>query len=60
MTQPNVLSDSHRASLETESAIRRDLIEERGYQTVTTKAALKDLGFSPIQQLVPALLIPDF
>ena len=33
-------------------------IAERGYKTVTTKAALKDLGFSANQQLVPALLIP--
>jgi hypothetical protein len=33
---------------------------ERGYRTITVKARLADKGFSPLQRLVPGLLIPLF
>lgn len=54
------LSLAHRHMLEHESGISREIIERRGYRTVTTKAELKRLGFSPIQQNTPALLIPSY
>ena len=54
------LSKEHRTMLEAESGIRPDVIETRGYRTVTDAAELKRLDFSPKQQSVPALLIPIF
>lgn len=54
------LSKAHRHMLEVESGISTELIEARGYRTVTTKADLKRLGFSAIQQNTPALLIPIY
>ena len=56
----DLLSDNHRASLQAASSIQPEVVLERGYRTVTTKAALRDLGFSTNQQIVPALLLPVF
>ena len=42
------------------SGIAPDLIAARGYKTVTVKADLERLGFSPKQRIVPALVIPIF
>lgn len=47
----------HRRALEA-SSIPADVIAERGYRTITTKADLRRLGFAETQLLVPALLIP--
>ncbi len=54
------LSTEHEAMLLKESGITRQLAEERGYRTVTTKAELGRLGFGRSQQNVPALLIPIY
>lgn len=48
----------HGAMLEAQSGIRADVIEARGYETVTSKARLEKLGFSVKQREVPALLMP--
>lgn len=56
----SALHDHHRAMLCEESGIRADVIAARGYETVTTKTELRQRGFSPAQQNVPALLIPIF
>ena len=40
------LAPQHLRALEEESGIQDDLIRQRGYRTVSTKSALKDLGFS--------------
>ncbi len=40
------------------SDISDEVIEARGYRTVTTRADLAGLGFSPPQRNVPALLVP--
>lgn len=52
------VNDSHLHALFNESAIGLDAIEARGYESVTTKARLKALGFAASQQIVPGLLIP--
>jgi hypothetical protein len=52
------LSPAHRDMLEKGSGIRTDIIDLRGYRTVSTAASLKRLGFSESQRLVPALLLP--
>ena len=54
----NELHYDHRIMLTDRSGIHPDLITTRGYRTVTTKADLERLGFSPRQRNVPALLIP--
>jgi hypothetical protein len=54
-----VLTDRHWKMLR-ESAISRDVVEERGYRTIVVKARLADKGFSPAQRRVPGLLIPLF
>jgi hypothetical protein len=54
------LSDEHRHMLEVESGIAPAIIEARGYRTVTTKAALRALGFGEAQARVPALLVPVY
>lgn len=51
------LSDRHLTMLRA-SGISDDIIAQRGYETVTTKARLKSLGFGAGQCNVPALLIP--
>jgi len=55
---PDPLSPTHRGSLEVGSGITPAVIADRGYRTVTSKAALAELGFSTTQRRVPALLIP--
>jgi len=52
-----MLSESHQAQLEA-SAISPEIIEARGYRTITTKVELRDFGFSDPQRRVPALLLP--
>jgi len=49
----------HRKLIE-DSAISLAVAAERGYRSVTKKAELKELGFSPAQCRVPALLIPIY
>lgn len=44
--------------LQEASGICKDVIAARGYRTVTNEADLEQLGFSPKQRNVPALLIP--
>ncbi len=51
------LSPTHRAQLETESAISPEAITARGYFTQTDRQALKLLGFTPAQCLA-GLVIP--
>src|ERR1035437_988943 len=46
------------AALLTASAISDEVAEARGYRSVEQKARLNELGFSPTQARVPALLIP--
>jgi len=46
--------------LEIESAISAEVIQARGYRTVTDKKELAALGFSKSQQLAPGLLLPVF
>lgn len=54
------LAPHHKRMLEEESGIKPEVIEARGYRTVTTKAELAKLGFSKAQQNVPSLLIPIY
>src|SRR4051812_44526388 len=54
---PTLLLPQHRDLLAA-SAIADDVVNERGYRSVTTKARLTDLGFTRPQARVPALLIP--
>jgi hypothetical protein len=51
------LLPQHLAQLRT-SAILDAVALERGYQSVTNKTELQDLGFRPYQQRVPGLLVP--
>jgi replicative DNA helicase len=50
----------HQQQLVEESGITPQVILDRGYRTVTTKAELNRLGFSKTQQLAPALAIPMY
>jgi hypothetical protein len=43
-----------------ESKISEEIIQERGYRSVVTKSALKELGFTESQRRVPALVIPIY
>lgn len=54
------LHDHHRAMLEGESGISPEVIAARAYETVTTKTEMKRRGFTPAQQLTPALSFPVF
>lgn len=53
-----MLSNSHLNSLKGGSGISDEIIEARGYRTITDKSELTNLGFAINQQIVPALLIP--
>ena len=53
-----MLSDIHIHMLKVESGLGDEIIAQRGYETVTSKAELKRKGFSDNQARVPALLIP--
>ncbi len=48
----------HREMIRQCSAIADDVIEARGYRSVTAKPDMADLGFSRPQSLVPTLVIP--
>jgi len=53
------LQPRHLETLVNESGIDPDVIRERGYESATSKAQLRDLGFNKAQQkLSPALLVP--
>ena len=52
------LSDTHRHTLEVESAISPDVITARGYFTCTDPALLRTHGFNKAQSLAPALVVP--
>jgi hypothetical protein len=51
------LMPQHQALIE-ESGITPEVALARGYRSVTEKTELLDLGFSPAQRRVPALLLP--
>jgi len=59
MTNTNALEKHHLAQLQN-SAISPEVIAERGYRSITSKAELANLGFSASQQRVPGLLIPQY
>lgn len=42
----------------TQSAITPDVAKARGYRSVTTRAELERLGFTPVQRRTPGLLVP--
>lgn len=52
------LSDNHYTMLTEESGISDEVIQARGYRTVTQAKELADLGFTPSQRSAPGLLIP--
>lgn len=54
------LAEKHRQMLEIESAISPNVIQARGYRTITDKKELAALGFSRAQQLAPGLLLPVY
>ncbi len=58
--KPDALAQHHWDMLTKESGIMADLIQSRGYRTVTKKSHLKELGFKDAQCHVPALLIPIY
>ena len=53
-----MLSPKHLCMLKEESAISDEIIEARGYRTITSKDELEELGFARSQCHVPGLLIP--
>src|SRR5262245_46629081 len=52
------LSEKHFLMLHDESGISSEVIEARGYRTITDPQDLADIGFSPCQRSVPGLLLP--
>lgn len=55
---PHTLSDPHRRMLEKDSAITSEVIAERGYETVRSRAKL--LEFKKYQRRAPALRVPVY
>ena len=53
-----MLAEHHIKALKEGSAISDDVIEARGYRTITSKDELEELGFARSQCHVPGLLIP--
>jgi Domain of unknown function (DUF3854) len=53
------LSERHRATLETESAISPDIIAGRGYGTIRSRAEVPQV-FKKYQRRAPALLVPMY
>jgi hypothetical protein len=51
------LTQQHYAMLKA-SAISDEVIKERGYRTIINSKDLQALGFSPVQERVPGLLLP--
>jgi len=59
MSMPNLpLSENHLKMLTDESGISDQMIQARGYRTITSEGDLVQFGFSPAQRRVPGLLIP--
>ncbi|MBI9050393.1 MAG: DUF3854 domain-containing protein [Anaerolineaceae bacterium] len=59
MTSPiTQLSEHHLNMLKAESGISDQVIDARGYRTVTEEGELVEYGFSPRQRRVPGLLLP--
>ncbi len=58
--KPDALAPHHWDMLAKESGILPNLIQSRGYRTITKKSYVKNLGFKDAQCLVPALLIPIY
>ncbi len=54
----DTLSPQHLIMLRDESGISDEVIQARGYRTVTDPKELEVLGFSPTQRRVPGLLLP--
>ena len=52
------LSAEHRRNLEVESGLSPQIVNARGYRTVSTKTELRQLGFAGSQCNPPGLLIP--
>jgi len=52
------LSENHLKMLDKESGISHQMIQDRGYRTITNEGDLVQYGFSPAQRRVPGLLIP--
>lgn len=52
------LSELHLQMLRDESGISQEILDRRGYKTMSNPDALARLGFSPAQCRVPGLLIP--
>jgi hypothetical protein len=52
------LAKYHETMLLDESSIAPEVVEVRGYRTVTKKVELKELGFSDAQRNVPGMLVP--
>ncbi len=52
------LSDRHRRMLEADSAIAPEVIQSRGYQTISDLQELLELGFQSYQVITPGLLVP--
>src|SRR5215213_6273154 len=59
-SQRRPLLEHHRLLLEEESGIAAAVIAERGYWTATATSELAELGFSPVQRQVPALVLPKY
>jgi hypothetical protein len=57
--EESFLNQNHLRLLQ-ESAVSAEVRRARGYQTITTRSALKGYGFGLIQCRPPALLIPIF
>lgn len=55
-----MILDHHRATLEQESRITKDVWQARGFRSIEKATELKRLGFSEAQTLVPTLLIPVY
>lgn len=53
-----LLSAEHLRMLRDGSGISDEVIEARGYRTITKAKELDQLGFAPSQRLVPGLLLP--
>jgi hypothetical protein len=60
MSGDTKLSPEHLRTLRDESGINDDVIETRGYRSITDTKELAALGFAPKQQLVPGLWMPGF
>ncbi len=56
--QNSSLSENHLKMLSKESGISDQMIQERGYRTITSEGDLVQFGFSTAQRRVPGLLIP--